>query len=522
MKSIWRSLLWKEWREQRWKLVAIISGCIVLGLGWAAATREWEVFIGGPAIMLMLGVPAVAVFVGAEIAAGERSQRTLGFMQALPSSMKKAAAAKLLVASATVMAPSVLACLVLTVPYSIAALRSAYWVSNVTPERLANQSLPLGFAALILGLAAVSLLIWTAAAGVNHVDELRAGAIGFLTIAIVWAAFSTVAYQVRARDTSDWPPWLRIAAGGAPAGIAQIDSLGVNTGPGTMERGWEALRPRLAVLVPIHAVLAAWFIVRLGRQSTARSAAAIEPVAKFRPQSSWLAAPRRTPAGAIIWKQVRESAPLAALGGLAIVILSPIVARLTTVGDDPITEAWQYSAVTVWLLSGIFISAVAGIGLFYDDLRPGLHTFWRSRPIDVDAWFWLKLLTGLAMTQGVLAAGPLLTLALLHYFGQPFSTLPDAPPLALLLGAGLLVHAFMLVLGALAIVLVRQPVMAAMLTFGAWILAAVTISGWLDGPSLSHWPKGPIAVALGLAGLGGISIVAWQALRRDWGWGRAK
>ena len=40
---------------------------------------------------------------------------------------------------------------------------------------------------------------------------------------------------------------------------------------------------------------------------------------------------------------------------------------------------------------GFFIVIVAGIGVLLDDLKPGLHTFWRSRPINPDLWFWAEI-----------------------------------------------------------------------------------------------------------------------------------
>lgn len=49
-------------------------------------------------------------------------------------------------------------------------------------------------------------------------------------------------------------------------------------------------------------------------------------------------------------------------------------------------------------------AAVAGVGLFMEDLRPGVHAFWRSRPIPIDHWFWLKYVGGLACLAGTLAA----------------------------------------------------------------------------------------------------------------------
>jgi ABC-type transport system involved in multi-copper enzyme maturation permease subunit len=510
MNSTWRSLLWKEWREQRWKLALMIAGCLAIGLVLAAVFGEWEAFIAGPVMMLSLVVPAVAVFIGAGIAAGERSHGTLPFLQALPSPMKKAAVTKLLVASATVAAPFFLASLVLVVTWLFRWPRFEIWTSDASFE---NDILPTCFGALVLAAASVSVLIWIAAAGVNHVDELRAGAIGLLTIAIVWALIAFVDYQYRTSESRPSPTWLRIASAGAPAGIA--DLINGSATSGGMAGAWRATWPLLAVYLPVHGMLSAWYIARLGRRAGPQRVA--ESLSQVQPAVSWLGAPRRTRVGAIVWKQLRESVPLAALGVLTILTVGPVVARASsTTASFDFFETWQLTALSVWLIAGIFISVVAGIGLFYDDLRPALHTFWRSRPIDVDAWFWTKLLTGLAITEGVLVTGPLLTLALLRYLGQPLASLPNEPSLLQIAGAGLLLHAFAFVLAALAIALVRQPVMAAMLTFGVGIAVAISIAAWSgDAPQIPL--RAP--VSLGLAGLAAASTLAWQAVRRDWGWG---
>jgi hypothetical protein len=246
-----------------------------------------------------------------------------------------------------------------------------------------------------------------------------------------------------------------------------------------------------------------------------RGASETAPVANSELQ--WLGAPRRSRATAIAWKQLRESAPLALVGGLAVFIASPAIAGMTSsIARADYFEMWQMTAITTWLIAGVFVAVVAGIGSFYEDLRPGLHTFWRSRPIDVDAWFWIKLFTSLTITVGAFATGPLMTLAALSLTGHAaIVDIPDEPHMAEIYGGGLLLHSATFVLAALAIVLVRQPVMAAMLTFGVWIAIAISIGTWLDDA-----PQLPLQalVALGIAGLGGFAILAWQALRRDWGW----
>jgi ABC-type transport system involved in multi-copper enzyme maturation permease subunit len=517
MNPVWRSLLWKEWREHRWILAFLVAGCLLVPLGFLVIYREWGAGVAGVAVMVCAGVPATAMFVGAAIAARERSQRTLGFMQALPASMKKAAAAKLLVACTTVIAPALLASLILAIPYFFRTFRSAYWLSDLDLDRGQDELITLGICALFSGAAAVSLLIWMAAAGVNLVDELRAGAIGLLVIALMWGAIILAIGIAEETFRPPLPPLLKqgfeTVMAGAPGGV--FGGIGLWDDARWHANPWQRSWPLALACLTSHGVLGTWYIVRFGRR--ARSQSPTESQLTVKATSQWLSPPRRSRTTAVVWKQFRESAPLAALGGLAIFIIAPIIARTTSIRSADFIEEWQLTAISTWLMAGVFVAVVAGIGVFYDDLRPGLHTFWRSRPIHVGAWFWLKLLTGLATTVGVLAAGPLLTLAGHWLTGQASSSrLPHEPSLANVIGAGLLLHAATFVLAALAIVLVRQPVMAAMLTFGAWIVIAVAIAAWFEDDA-------PVQMApfvwIGVVGLATWSILAWQALRRDWGWG---
>jgi ABC-type transport system involved in multi-copper enzyme maturation permease subunit len=517
MNSEWRSLLWKEWREQRWILALMLAACVVAALVMVACFQDWAAGVAGAGGMIGLGVPAVAIFVGAGVAAGERSRRTLSFLQGLPVSTRRAALAKLIVAVAVVMGPALITCAAVMGHYLIRAALSAYWVFDQTLEPIADWTFPLAFAALVSGLAATSLMLWTAAAGVNHVDELRAGAIGLLVIASVWGVIAYVSYQYSIETSTAWPRWLVTASGGAPAGISDTNFFDVNPGPGWLSRMWRDSWPRFVVYLVAHSVLATAYVARFGRraaplrvyQSPPRTAPA---------QPSCLAAPRRTRVGAIAWKQFRESAPLAALGGLVIAIVAPIVSSaIEDMAATEFYETWQMTAVSAWLMAGIFTCVVAGIGLFYDDLRPELYTFWRSRPINIDSWFWTKLLMGLPITVGVLAAAPLVTVGIISWVATGLPKPLGEPSFQVIVLAGLLLHAVMFALAALAMVLVRQPVLAALATFFSSILAAMLLAWWYDDElalGLGVW-------ALGAGAVIGLSLMAWQAVRRDWGWGGA-
>ena len=114
MQSIWLSLLWKEWREYRWKL-AVLTLLIFLpfllalffsaDLGW----RDW--YLLNVSSLFCYGFLA-SIFVGMDVAAKENGNGTISFLQSLPMPHWKAAVAKLLVASFIVVVPIVLLMLV--------------------------------------------------------------------------------------------------------------------------------------------------------------------------------------------------------------------------------------------------------------------------------------------------------------------------------------------------------------------------------------------------------------------------
>ena len=70
--------------------------------------------------------------------------------------------------------------------------------------------------------AAISLLFWFSAAGVNWSDEVRAGAIGLLVVVLFWGISGLVAYVLDSLKVCSEPEWLKLDGGGA-GGIVAFD-----------------------------------------------------------------------------------------------------------------------------------------------------------------------------------------------------------------------------------------------------------------------------------------------------------
>jgi ABC-type transport system involved in multi-copper enzyme maturation permease subunit len=498
MTSVWRSLLWKEWRESRWKLAIIVAACLLVPapLAWQGG----EEYIGGLAAMVVVFGPLAAMGIGADVAAGEHSRRTIHFLQALPVPMARPAAAKLFWGAVVMIVPSVVAGAMLFVFHE---------------SRGGDAASPRGWQALLLvgvtTLTALSFLLWTAAVGVNASDEVRAGAIALIVIAAIWCALVFVGHLSSNTIDGAWPRALRVVASAAPGTPAGAYAVADGTDSSRREYGWPdqffaKSWPFAAVMVLSHGALAVWFLRRFGR--IARPQAAVDAIPAAEAARGWLAPPRRSPLTAIVWKQLRESTSLA-LTGLAAIIglvaITAVVIKRLEAGEfvGSVVEA----TIGCWATLGFAVAVVSGIGVFLDDLRPGLHTFWRSRPINVDQWFAVKLLTGLLATVVPLAVAPLAILLALHVvYGLP------APNegLTVILSVPA-IHACGYLAAVAATALLRSAGAAALAT----ILAGVVVVA-LAGNYFAGDPVG--AILLGAVIALTAVIVAWMAVRNDWGW----
>jgi len=490
MNSVWYSLIWKEWREHRGWIATLAGAAVLLAplpvLGELG--HRWPGYVWAAAIIT---VPMISLFLGAGIAASEQSQRTISFLQSMPASTTRPAIAKLLLALITVWAPCVV---------FLGVLQFWYWQGEDP-----NKVIAMDWAVVAYGLAASSLLIWMAAAGVNLSDEVRAGAVGLLVILLCLGALALVVDR----------PWINDAFENAllvaaPAGPAIIfEKLFV----ARQERfAYGPIWPLFLASIVSHGALAAWYVARFGRVIPARTQA-IEAAPRFKPVT-WLAPPRKRPWTAILWKQMRETFPLAALGAGAILCLSVMfaVAHRGYTGEQIPPGNFAQGAAGIWIMTGFCVSVVAGIGLFLDDLRPGLHTFWRSRPINADQWFAVKFIPALLMTALTLALPAVLVCgwALMISWRDGEVTKHELQESSQLFGASLLVQVAAFCIAAAMMALVRRPVYAALLT----ALTMICIAIGFEGATLTTSAAATIVAAFAMAA----AIVAWLAVRNDWAW----
>ena len=143
-----------------------------------------------------------------------------------------------------------------------------------------------------------------------------------------------------------------------------------------------------------HAALIAWYISRFGRVASLESRSP-KPVERTSTIANWLGRPRQSRFTAIAWKQFRESLPIVAAGLAGVVGIVTLFVlgdtRLFIQSPERLSELFSGASISL----GFGIAMIVGIGVCLQDVTPGINSFWRSRPINPDAWFWTKYITGL-------------------------------------------------------------------------------------------------------------------------------
>ncbi len=524
MNSVWQSLLWKEWREHR-LMLAILAGLFVLVPTIFSLRTPTNFF--GILTFTLFAAPMISMFIAMNIAAGEQSAGTIRFLQALPTTGRKPAAAKLFWAAAT-----------MVVPILVAVGAAALW-AMMLPDEIAQEATDYDagiygtaskswFAARCFtpSVAAVSLILWMAAAGVNRSDEVRAGAIGFLVVVSCWALIAFAVYVfdilevIRVSEPNRLFPILFAMA---PGGVGALDDdtmAFASEQSSILARYW----PLGVAALFSHGALAAWYIGRFGRVIPGQSQV-VESLAGTHDRQ-WLAPPRRSPLAAIAWKQFRESAPLAVLGAACIAAIAILIYWSSfSVAREEVGELTPFEifhGMTVaWMMVGLMVTTVAGVGVFMDDLKPGLYAFWRSRPINVDRWFAVKFLAGLLVTIVTLAI-PLLLVGGYLLIARGTSEISDTISFresVLVFALGMFVQFGLYSASVAAITLLRRPIHAALASIAVACVAtaaAVIAADFVDYRiGVEHEVLAIMfAAMLTLAAI----VLAWLAVRKNWGW----
>lgn len=383
MNTIWRSLLWREWHEHKWKLASLAT--ILVSLEIAAIWGEPVVAMtGGP----LFAIIPLAVFIAMGTAAGERTQGTLPFARSLPAKLWQTAVAKLAAGGLILLASIFFASLL-----PLAWLAALGWKGPVIPGDLFKGIGPFEmilYAGLLAAGVTMSCFTWCVEVGVNRATEIRAGLSG---AALLLTALLFRVIDDRFRATPD--PTLAIRLLGR---CNEFGPLGLTLLFDPLVSPWRVVFSQLAT----YAVLFAWSIHQYGRVEPIerRSSEADDSCSDIKrgTQPKAIRPAWRTAAAAIAWKQAREAAPFCLVGALLIVGFAGWLSMLDAQRGE-FAEALSVAGITVAMLAGLLV----GIGTFIGELQPRMMDFWRSRPIEPAFWFWTKYFTGLAATSLFLA-----------------------------------------------------------------------------------------------------------------------
>lgn len=524
MNSIFHSLIWKDWHEQKWKLAALVAtlsgvaACILIN-------RGVDTFITARVSLALCIVP-LAIFVGLNSAAGERSSGTLPFLQALPIPTRRVALHKFVAGLGTVIASVLLTLILIYIVQKGLALigiefesAQIHGMSDATfTFHIRNWFLD---SALVLSVLAVSFYVWSAATGVNRKDEISAGAVALIVMVacyIVAAYLNHVVFRLGHlpdNNVAPWASWFEaVLVSTLPGGL--VAAIGTSWPSSSIAR----ISVAVSVAGALHLALAAWYIWRFGRISNIEVHSP-QPASRSSERGVWLGPPRRSALTAMAWKQARESGPilLAGLAGVIAIVGAVLVSVWIDRGAAPpsikdIGDA--YSAVAIVL--GFVMSLVIGIGVAFYDVRPQINTFWRSRPINPNTWFWCKYIT--AMT--VLLATIYVPILLIVGPGGISGRVVIGDPIVIVLAQVALCSA-----AVATTCIFRNAIYAAILSIPLVYLGVMVVwlalvigkfTGWQTRAPNRFWDMSTNQVAIGLLlSIATSAILAWLAVRNDWG-----
>src|SRR5262245_10798198 len=195
MRTIWQSLAWKEWREHKWKGLALLA--VMWGVGFLPLVSMERGTLLAVRAVLAIGIVPLAIFIGLGTAAGEQSRGTLRFLQALPVPMWRVALHKMAFGFVTIIVPALLT-LALAYAWCRAVALLGMNTRGVSDldlrQSLPNIPFPIGTnnwfldSALLAMFVAGSFYLWTIAFGVSRKDEVSAGAVALAAI-VGWGFF---------------------------------------------------------------------------------------------------------------------------------------------------------------------------------------------------------------------------------------------------------------------------------------------------------------------------------------------
>jgi hypothetical protein len=478
MPSYIRSLAWKEWKERRGSLT--LATAWVLGGTIYAIVDEVALQIRAPVgtfegTCVLYGLFA-PIFLAMRTALGEQTHGTRAFTSALPATRRQIAGARLSGAIVTLVAPIVLGATILSIALWAGVIEQAQprsedaWNGVELVRRPSLSGIEAaGFTwrvAAISAAADTELLLILAVIGAKRRSEAEVGLIGAVA-SFAWLATINIRRPFRDTEYRQLVNWL---------GAVLPESLVVPNSYSTAQGSYQDLEfagrlwGPLALNVLVLVALGTWLVRRYGALplSASRRFFWID----WRPPSFFSRLPLRWPgrAAALAWLDLRQSLPVA-FAGLALAMLITVLdVGLFPASRDPsesVSTIARHRLPGTMMVIAFLWSAVVAAAVFGSELQAGLANFWRSRPIGVFSWFWIKFAVGLLAVVGVLDGIPT-ALA----WNSPYRRYPDHTNTAYLLCMPLF-HAMIYSLAVFAMCRLRRPVLAVMCASVPYLMIAI-------------------------------------------------
>ncbi|QDU49133.1 hypothetical protein [Gimesia panareensis] len=409
MDPVLKSLIWKEWQERKWTflvcLIWILTGVVyvvcyesITGCR-TAATRYCTICLVYSVFM--------SVFLSMRVSLSEVTNETLAFSRSLPVPLSRIAAVRLGVGLCSLLVPILLGALILILPLAGGMLEQVPGRANANAsgsdimtisgvDVTLRTSLSAGIAVgLLIKLTCISLVqagalfLLLCVAGARRRSEVTLGLLGTV-IACVW--FILVPLRVffgpQFHFLHEW------------IGSIFPQSLVVFFTYSSENATWNDLYLANRVWLPLllnlllQVGLIFWFLRRYGTQNRVSISGRFQ-FWKMPPLFSLISTPLPRPLFSLIWINMRQSVPLA-LAGLCLacfLVLMETGSNLFYSWNS--WEAFRHQLPGSMHTLGLLWATVVGAGVIGAELAPGLGHFWRSRPISVRSWFWLKYLIGL-------------------------------------------------------------------------------------------------------------------------------
>lgn len=385
--KIWLNLFWKEWHEQKWKLMALTA--IALSVCMALLFQDFGNATDGMFFTILAYAQFGPLFVGMGVCAGEHASGAIDFVRAQPVSLRRVAAVRWIAGACTLLVPWWCA--------SALCWIAMYFQIQGQPQSVRTNALFVLHAGWsesrtliafsLAGTAAcLNLYAWIVAIAVNQRTEFRAGLLGMLVAVAIGVVGIVSMYAGVDMSTLDVPVARLIGVASGP-----LASTGVFTFFSRSQFGYIFIT--IAWQLTLAFSLMQIMVLRYGR--AVRWLSPPFSINRMEVKDSALPGkPRASQWHALLWLQLRQSIPICVVGLCVVLAIAVLSAGLA---PGPASGLFDTMFPTV----GCVLALLIGVGSFVSELQPDLHTFWRSRPISPSHWFWFKYTGGALALVGL-------------------------------------------------------------------------------------------------------------------------